>query len=141
MIDITNRFDTYCGSEVRELFPHGECYCECSEGWWKPIRAALTLIIRDYHSRVKMRESLLENNPWNHPVPPEVDKPQVFQIKEKFGGIRLYIDGGDHRFIYGVVAMLEMWCASTCEVCGDHGARVNMGGRGWLKTVCEAHNV
>ena len=138
---MTNEFDEFCGPEIRELFPHGECWCECDEGWWKPIRAALTLIIRDYHNSVKQREMLLNNNPHNHPIPELFDKPQVFQIKEKFGGVRLYIDGGDYRYIQGVENMLEYWCGSTCEVCGDHGARTNRGGRGWLKTVCEAHNV
>lgn len=61
----------------------------------------------------------------------------VAQIKEKFGGLRFYYDGGDEQ-IYGMVRMAESWASVTCEQCGNVGK--SRGGRGeWIRTLCDAH--
>lgn len=63
--------------------------------------------------------------------------PQVVavQVKEKFGGLRFYYEGGDDH-IHGMVRMAESWAATTCEECGAPG-KVRHGG--WIKTLCEDH--
>lgn len=63
--------------------------------------------------------------------------PQVVvqQIKEKFGGLRFYYDGGDD-VVDGMVRMAESWAGHSCETCGAPGTS---GGRGWVQTLCAAH--
>lgn len=58
------------------------------------------------------------------------------QVKEKFGGLRFYYDGGDDM-IYGMVRMAESWAANTCEVCGEKGELRN--DHNWLYTACDNH--
>lgn len=63
--------------------------------------------------------------------------PQVeaVQVKEKFGTLRFYYEGGD-EYIRGLVTMAEAMSAYTCEVCGAPGeAR----GGGWIRTLCDKH--
>ena len=59
----------------------------------------------------------------------------VAQIKEKFGGLRFYYDGGDD-VVSGMVRMAEAWADNTCEVCGNVG---KMRRGGWVRTLCDAH--
>jgi len=63
--------------------------------------------------------------------------PQVVatQVKEKFGTLRFYYDGGDD-VIDGMVRMAESWSAVACEECGTPGTQNS---RGWIKTLCETH--
>jgi hypothetical protein len=63
--------------------------------------------------------------------------PQVVveQIKEKFGGLRFYYDGGDDE-IRGMVRMAEAWADVACEECGAIGERRN---GGWIRTLCDVH--
>lgn len=63
--------------------------------------------------------------------------PQVVavQVKEKFGGLRFYYQGGDD-YVYGLVTFAEMMSESTCEVCGDAGK--SRGGP-WVVTACDKH--
>lgn len=65
----------------------------------------------------------------------KVEWVRVAQIKEKFGGLRFYYDGGDDH-IAGLVRMAESWAARTCEKCGNKGShRVG----GWVRTMCDEH--
>lgn len=63
--------------------------------------------------------------------------PQVVveQIKEKFGGLRFYYQGGDEQ-IHGMVRMAEAWAGTACEECGGIGKRR---GGGWVRTLCDVH--
>lgn len=60
---------------------------------------------------------------------------EVHQIKEKFGGLRFYYEGGDDK-VYGMVCMAEAWADCTCETCGNLGKRR---GGGWIRTLCDTH--
>ena len=57
------------------------------------------------------------------------------QVKEKFGTLRFYYDGGDH-VTQGIVMMAESLSAVTCEQCGAPGQPDT---RGWVKTLCDKH--
>jgi len=67
----------------------------------------------------------------NNPIPQVV----VEQIKEKFGGLRFYYQGGDEQ-IHGMVRMAESWAGRSCEECGSPGERR---GGGWIRTLCDMH--
>ncbi len=58
------------------------------------------------------------------------------QVKEKFGGLRFYIDGGDD-WVYGAISMAEAMSYRTCEVCGGPG---KTRGTGWIRTTCDEHS-
>ena len=64
-----------------------------------------------------------------------VHKVRVEQIKEKFGGLRFYYQGGND-VVSGMVTMAEAWADKTCETCGDKGTRR---GGGWVRTLCDKH--
>lgn len=54
------------------------------------------------------------------------------QVKEKFGTLRFYYQGGD-EFVRGVVDMAERMTGCTCEKCGDIGEQR---GGGWIHVYC-----
>jgi hypothetical protein len=59
----------------------------------------------------------------------------VTQVKEKFGTLRFYYDGGDD-IIDGMVRMAEGMSGCTCEECGKPGGRRS---GGWIVTLCDEH--
>ncbi|MFG0669434.1 hypothetical protein ACF8E6_02575 [Pseudomonas sp. xss_1] len=61
---------------------------------------------------------------------------QVTQVKEKFGALRFYIQGGDDH-IAGMIDLGEELSSKICEVCGKPGQKKNT--QGWLITRCDAH--
>ena len=72
---------------------------------------------------------------WKNKESEVVAQVVVTQIKEKFGGLRFYYDGGDDT-IDGMVRMAESWASNVCEECGKPG-KSRKGG--WIKTLCDEH--
>lgn len=93
-------------------------------GWW-PIIETLCANIQSY-------TDWQNKNHEKHPVVPQV---VVAQIKEKFGGLRFYYDGGDDK-IQGMVTMAEAWAGHHCETCGNVGKSRS---GGWIRTLCDEH--
>ena len=61
---------------------------------------------------------------------------QVTQVKEKFGGLRFYINGGSDE-IYNKITEAEKLSHETCELCGEKGElRTKIR---WFTTLCEEH--
>lgn len=58
---------------------------------------------------------------------------QLHQVKEKFGGLRLYIGQGNIE-IEGIIRRAEDKAAITCEQCGAPGKER---GDGWIRVLCE----
>lgn len=58
---------------------------------------------------------------------------QFNQIKEKFGGLRVYTIGNSLQ-AQGVVDMTEAMSFKICEKCGDSGRARNSG---WIATMCD----
>lgn len=69
------------------------------------------------------------------PVREPVAQVVVIQVKEKFGSLRFYYQGGDDT-ISGMVRMAESMSAVMCEECG---APAETRGPGWIRTLCEVH--
>lgn len=61
----------------------------------------------------------------------------ILQIKEKFGGLRFYIDNGDDCMWHRIFEA-EAQSFKTCILCGKPGAPT---GPGWILTLCEEHKV
>lgn len=124
MSDEYEKYDAFA-KRMEERFPKmfAEPYggFAVGEGWW-PILESLCSQIQ-HHIDWKNKQSV---------VVPQV---LVAQIKEKFGGLRFYYEGGDEQ-IRGMVSMAESWAEHACETCGAPGTRRE---GGWLKTLCDHH--
>lgn len=67
-------------------------------------------------------------------VPEKIRQVVASQVKEKFGTLRFYYDGGD-EYIHGLAAMAEAMSARTCESCGAPTKSTN---DGWIRTICQS---
>ena len=61
-------------------------------------------------------------------------KCEVTQVKEKYGGLRFYVDSSDD-YIDGLISMAEGMSYKICSECG--GKSVNQTNRGWIYTLCK----
>lgn len=80
---------------------------------------------------------------WKRIVQPLVDycinhNIQIAQVKEKFGGLRFYTDGGD-EVLHEMVGHAEAQSFGTCEECGEPGSRHSTREHPWMKTLCDHH--
>ena len=62
-------------------------------------------------------------------------KIRVVQVKEKFAGLRLYVDGRD-SYIDGAIRLAESLSYNICEQCGTN-QEVTQNKNGWNKTFCK----
>lgn len=101
---------------------------ECGDGWYN-ILDSLCYMIKQHEENIQDRK--------NHYPDEKVEYfPVKFdQVKEKYGGLRVYFSGGDD-YVEGLVSMAESISYKTCEVCGSPG-KPNDGG--WISTLCDAH--
>jgi hypothetical protein len=61
---------------------------------------------------------------------------QTCQVKEKFGGLRFYINGGSDE-IFDRISKAESDSHNICETCGEKGeTRRDLG---WFFTLCDEH--
>ena len=93
----------------------------CGEGWWPILE--------------KLCSNIQSHIDWKNKQSEIVPQVTVAQIKEKFGGLRFYYDGGDEQ-IRGMVQMAEAWADASCEECGAPGKSRD---GGWIKTLCDIH--
>jgi len=100
---------------------------ETNDGWFQIISSLCFLI--DQHEKNVLAKLKYEGKQESEYTPVTFD-----QVKEKFGGLRVYYSGGDD-YIGGAVSMAEAMSYKTCEVCGNKG-EPNKGG--WIKTLCES---
>ena len=105
------------------------------EGWWPIIESLCYSINAHVKWRNDTRARLLNDNPYDNVIPDEVPQVVIAQIKEKFGGLRFYYEGGDET-VRGMVTMAESWAARTCETCGKPGKSRS---GGWIRTLCDEH--
>ncbi len=117
------------------------CMCwgiDVGDGWY----TLLDILCRDIqnhidqmkrmhdHQKAKLdpESTALENYPY-------VEQVEAVQVKEKFGGLRFYYQGGDD-YIRGLVDMTESMSYRTCELCGKPGRNTK---GGWINTFCPEH--
>jgi hypothetical protein len=101
---------------------------ECGDGWYQ-ILDSLCGQIQHYSDWNN------DNRAKGYQQYKEVPQVVAVQVKEKFGGLRFYYNGGDDT-IHGMVRMAESWAAHTCEECGNLG---KMRHGGWIRTLCDKH--
>ena len=78
-------------------------------------------------------EKYTNSGEWPEPM----EFPQIQQIKEKFGSLRVYVSYGD-EVVHELIGYAEYLSSVTCEVCGAPGEMRN---DRWVKTLCDDHAV
>jgi hypothetical protein len=66
------------------------------------------------------------------------EKFEVLQVKEKFGGLRFYVNI-KNDVIHDRIYAAQEESFHTCEVCGQPGTRREGNGGAWIKTFCKKH--
>lgn len=102
--------------------PAVTCLCygpEVEDGWEPLVRYALTEIEAE-------RQRLLKSEP-------EKADFRVSQIKEKFGGLRIHLWGGNER-VRAIINHAEWASFTICEMCGTTSGITVAGG--WIKALC-----
>jgi hypothetical protein len=66
---------------------------------------------------------------------PELKDIQVTEIKEKYGGLRFYINYGTDE-IFDIIDEYEKKSFTVCERCGDPG-KLRKNDYRWYKTLCD----
>lgn len=115
--DDYDKFEKYMETKYPKMLSEGYGGFAIGKGWYQ-IVDSLCNQIQNYLN-------------WQKEVPQVI----VTQIKEKFGGLRFYYNGGDEK-IDGMVRMAEEWAEHTCEECGKPGHERS---GGWIKTLCDEH--
>lgn len=117
--------------------------CECGNGWYE-ILASLCWMIRQHEDNKRWQKEWKEKQKQETQdsmgIRIDGEEPEYFpvkfdQIKEKYGGLRIYFSGGDD-YIEGLVSMAEAISYKICEVCGNKG---ECNKSGWFSTLCETH--
>jgi len=90
---------------------------ECGEGWYKLIECCFDRIeeyIKEHEQEVGL---------------------EILQVKEKFGGLRIYYYGGDDY----IENLIRETCKKSYEICESCGSTQNVSTKnlGWVYTRCE----
>jgi len=99
---------------------------ECGDGWY--------VILSNLCQEIAQHEKNISDQQKHFPEETGDYWPVRFdQIKEKFGGLRVYYTGGD-EFVRGLVSMADAISYSVCEACGEKGKPNE---NGWISTLCD----
>jgi hypothetical protein len=141
---------------IREKYPlifSQRCEMSIGDGWFDIIDVLCANIQGHIDNVARQRRWAIEwndqvndpDNDWSdkspfikreeRPVPELVEQVVARQIKEKFGTLRFYYDGGND-YIRGLESMADSMSARICETCGKPGKRTT---GGWIKTLCDEH--
>ena len=108
--------------EYPELFWRGDeeghfIGFSCGLGWFAPIASLMSLL-----------EARRLDGSRDRPL-------KIVQLKEKFGELRIYRDGGDEKDRQ-LIEMCMALADRMCDVCGAPGEKR---GPGWIRTRCDKH--
>ena len=130
-------------------FSHGD-------GWYNIIDVLCGLMYSDYKHAKERHENLIKwkaehgTFPWvgGKPITDEdiaeakskMDEeeqrvPVAVQVKEKFGGLRFYVDRASDKN-YNYINFAESMSYRTCETCGKPGTYYPFG---WHHVACDEH--
>lgn len=115
---------------------------ECGNGWF-PIINSLCYNIQQYidgHNKMVFENDTHKSGLAKKKMRKKTDRKLIppfvaLQVKEKFGSLRIYYQGGDD-YCRGLVDMAAIWSWSTCEICGNGGKRLVGHTKGWIGSIC-----
>lgn len=125
----------------RHLPPSQTAMCwgfDCGDGWYD-LLDTLCETIQDHIDWSNCDGRHEDARKWREPEADgtwvRVPQLEAAQVKEKFGGLRFYTNGGDD-FTRGAINFAELLSLRVCETCGAPG-RPQKGG--WIRTLCPTH--
>lgn len=111
-------------------------YCETAK--YEDIKDLYYYWVKFYNKIIRIVLMKIFNKflSFKTPLKKEYYSPQVLviQVKEKFGGLRFYIRGGD-EFIHNIIHMAEEISFYVCEECGST-KNITTEGK-WTLTLCK----
>ena len=125
----------------------------CGDGWYDLIDTLCSLLTSKYRNAKDRYDYLMEQgvggvlygtktvtqeaiDEAKAKMDEEADKvPVVVQVKEKFGGLRFYVNAATDEH-YNYITFAESMSYRICEVCGSPGKRYT---DGWHQVLCETH--
>jgi len=129
---------------------------DCGDGWYTILDVLCGMITSDYRNAKQRYEYIKEcfdkhgKYPWENGktitaeevevqrirMEEECQKvPVAMQVKEKFGGLRFYVDRASEEN-YNYINFAECLSHQTCEECGAPGQTYTLG---WHRTLCDKH--
>jgi len=105
----------------KDLSMQQTCMCwgiECGNGWYWLLDKLCDYI-----------QSMIDNNPSTWP------QIEATQVKEKYGGLCFYYDGGN-SCVDGAIMLAENLSYNICEFCGST-VDVSQSNKGWIVTLCK----
>ena len=127
---------------------------ECGDGWYNIIDVLCGLLTSDYRqaqSRYESIKDLVDQPRWQGSdkivTQEQIDEakvkldeetlkvPVAVQVKEKFGGLRFYVQAATDKH-YQFISFAEVMSYRTCEECGAPGKTYT---DGWHRTMCDIH--
>ena len=95
---------------------------ECDDGWFDLIKTLSNAI----------QEHVENHNNWNSDNQLRI---RAVQVKEKFGGLRFYINGADDH-VHGLINFAERLSFKICQRCGSN-VNVKRTDSSWITYHCE----
>jgi hypothetical protein len=127
---------------------------ECGDGWYNIIDVLCGLLTSDYRQAKSRYDSIKDKvgqvpNEWSKKIvtQEQIDEakakldeetlkvPVASQVKEKFGGLRFYVQAATDKH-YQYISFAESMSYRTCEECGAPGKTYT---DGWHTTLCDIH--
>ena len=127
---------------------------ECGDGWYNIIDVLCGLLTSDYRqaqSRYDFIKDKVDQPQWEGSkkiiTQEQIDEakakldeetlkvPVAVQVKEKFGGLRFYVQAATDKH-YHYISFAESMSYRTCESCGAQGKTYT---DGWHRTLCDIH--
>ena len=127
---------------------------ECGDGWYNIIDTLCGLLTSDYRHAKSRYESIkdkVDQPQWEGSkkiiTQEQIDEakakldeetlkvPVAVQVKEKFGGLRFYVQAATDKH-YQYISFAESMSYRTCEECGAPGKTYT---DGWHTTLCDIH--
>lgn len=116
------------GNRAKTCMTYG---CSCGDGWFNLLNTLCYTIQGRINQRLDVIKKGYALECENEPIPQVVWK----QIKEKFGALRIYYEGGDKR-IEAFIDYTEILSHCVCENCGTMGYDVGRIEKGWIQHLC-----
>lgn len=122
--------DIFC---QKDLPMNETCMCWgicCGDGWYDIIDTLCANIENYIKNTVSFNQYLKQTGKPEKPVP----KIEAVQVKEKYGGLRFYVNIPDEH-VDGLICMAESMSYHICEYCGNKG---KPNSSGWITTLCDS---
>jgi hypothetical protein len=126
---------------------------DCGDGWYNIIDTLCGMLTSEYRGAKSRYDHLAEVGIGNvlygtktvtqealDEAKTKLDEetlkvPVAVQVKEKFGGLRFYVQAATNKH-YDFISFAESMSYRTCEMCGAPGKTYT---DGWHTTLCDIH--